>query len=273
MRSLHDGGNASTGGKTPPPLPAASSDLCCLVVDKEGAPVWVIDLEHWPRACLRAELIERGYDAVGFETIPDALVALSGGSGEPELVVVDLAGQTQLRALAAFERRGCPIVAVAGAVEAEAAHASWSTEVLLRPVTLGEIADEVDRLLHRRAPLARALTAPVLRVATELVARGWAQHAESRDAAHHPIHPASPAAASWSVTGAIYRAVHFDGTPERRALYEDAVRAVAALVGTALGRWNDAPERTQAEVVAALDRAATIAGATRPEAVSEILPA
>ena len=33
--------------------------------------IWIIDAEQWPRALLRAELIERGYDAVGYVTVRD----------------------------------------------------------------------------------------------------------------------------------------------------------------------------------------------------------
>ena len=42
--------------------------------------LWVIDSEQWPRAMLRAELIERGYDPYGFITIGDALDSLSRAS-------------------------------------------------------------------------------------------------------------------------------------------------------------------------------------------------
>jgi len=41
--------------------------------------LWVIDSEQ-PRALLRAELIERGYDPYGFITISDALDSLSRAS-------------------------------------------------------------------------------------------------------------------------------------------------------------------------------------------------
>ena len=44
---------------------------------KEEPVLWVIDSEQWPRAYLRAELIERGYDAYGFMTVSDALDSLS----------------------------------------------------------------------------------------------------------------------------------------------------------------------------------------------------
>ena len=36
-------------------------------------PIWIVAADHWPRALLRAELIERGYDATGFATLEDAV--------------------------------------------------------------------------------------------------------------------------------------------------------------------------------------------------------
>jgi len=62
--------------------------------------VWIIDSEQWPRACLRAELIERGYDAYGFITIGDALDALSQtASPKPESIVLELRGQNVTKQL------------------------------------------------------------------------------------------------------------------------------------------------------------------------------
>src|ERR1043166_8295997 len=57
--------------------------------------LWIVDSEQWPRACLRAELIERGYDPYGFVTIADALESLYGGmSPKPEALVLELRGQS-----------------------------------------------------------------------------------------------------------------------------------------------------------------------------------
>ena len=39
-------------------------------------PIWIVGADHWPRALLRAELIERGYDATGFPTLEDAVTRL-----------------------------------------------------------------------------------------------------------------------------------------------------------------------------------------------------
>jgi hypothetical protein len=40
--------------------------------DAAEPPVWIVASDHW-RAYLCAELIERGYDAVGFVTLQDVL--------------------------------------------------------------------------------------------------------------------------------------------------------------------------------------------------------
>ena len=39
-------------------------------------PIWIVSADHWPRALVRAELIERGYDATGFATLEDAVTGL-----------------------------------------------------------------------------------------------------------------------------------------------------------------------------------------------------
>jgi hypothetical protein len=111
----------------------------------EAPVVWIVDADHWPRASLRAELLERGYEAVGFESARAAVLALAfGHTQRPAVVVVDLAGQTtDLPSLEALLRAGAPAVGVGGAVEwgSEAvARLAWSA-TLRRPVTVGTIAD------------------------------------------------------------------------------------------------------------------------------------
>jgi hypothetical protein len=79
-------------------------------MDKPG--VWVVDADHWPRAELRALLIERGYDAMGIAT-------------------------------------RVPVIAIGGAVEWEQTGVrggAWAA-CLRRPVTLGDIADAVARAM------------------------------------------------------------------------------------------------------------------------------
>ena len=113
--------------------------------------VWIVDREHWPRACLRAELIERGLDAVGFVELGDALEALVRPStARPDALVLELGGAPHdARLLDLLERARIPVVALAGALEKTDAGLGarrWA-RVLARPVTLGRIADEVEALL------------------------------------------------------------------------------------------------------------------------------
>jgi hypothetical protein len=104
---------------------------------------------------------------------------------------------------------------------------------------------------------ARAGDAPdVLRAARDLLAdAGWCQHAEARDARGHPVYPMAAEACAFSASGAIYRASTFDGTPERRQLYERAVALLGEEAKTAPTAWNDSAGRTRTDVVTAFDRA------------------
>jgi hypothetical protein len=108
----------------------------------------VIGPERGPRAALRAELIERGHDAIGFETLREAILAgRLPGAAHPAAVVIDLhdegAQSTDDRLLDALFAAGAAVVAVGGATAANDTRlrgrpwARW----LQRPVTLGEIAD------------------------------------------------------------------------------------------------------------------------------------
>lgn len=123
---------------------------------RAGAPtVWIVDSDHWPRASLRAELIERGYEAIGFERTRDAALELASGRAvRPALVIVDLAGQTgDLASLNALLRAGAPAVGVGGALEwgtGGVTGLAWGA-ALRRPVTVGTIADAAQALRpHRR---------------------------------------------------------------------------------------------------------------------------
>ena len=115
--------------------------------------VWVVGAERGPRAALRAELIERGYDAVGFETLRE--VVLAGrlpGVARPAALVIDLHDQATGDALLdALFALGASVIAVAGSTDAGDPRlrarpwASW----LRRPITLGAIAEVVTDLAPR----------------------------------------------------------------------------------------------------------------------------
>ena len=118
--------------------------------DRPGAPgarIWIINADHWPRAYLRAELIERGYDATGFATLRDAAQRLSSpGSAPPALLVLDVHEQAADEASrTALVRHGVPVLIVAPNSYHADDDSAPLVEVLRRPVAIGDIADAIDR--------------------------------------------------------------------------------------------------------------------------------
>jgi hypothetical protein len=113
--------------------------------------VWIISSDHWPRACLRAELIERGYDATGFVALKDAVDRLMAvPSRRPALLVIDLRGQIVddiLRNL--LSRQGIPVLAINNAAYVGGDDYGRVAAVLRRPITLGSIAEAIERLVSR----------------------------------------------------------------------------------------------------------------------------
>jgi hypothetical protein len=108
--------------------------------------------------------------------------------------------------------------------------------------------------------------AAMLSEARGLLLRGWAQHAQARDAMRNVVPAWSGDARSWSVLGALLaiwhrqngEAVDLDFVAHRldaRALGE-ATQALSEEMGTAnIEHWNDDAGRTLAEVIATIDRA------------------
>lgn len=112
--------------------------------------VWIISEAQWTRALLRAELIERGYDAVGFLTVHDAMEELA--SRFPAAIAIEVAGQP-LSHVERLLKIGVPVIATGGmpAIGDPALRALPLYAVLPRPVTLGEIADAVSAALGPRS--------------------------------------------------------------------------------------------------------------------------
>ena len=115
------------------------------ISDSAAPLVWIIDAERWPRALLRAELIERGFDAVGWVTVRDAVESLP--EHFPDAIVVDLRGQP-LPLVERLPRLGVPVLVVAGIPEIhDLPVGEWT--VMRRPVSIGEIADRVAGVAGR----------------------------------------------------------------------------------------------------------------------------
>lgn len=106
--------------------------------------IWVIDTEQWPRAFLRAELIERGYDAVGYLTVDDASQSIT--TRFPDAAVIDVRGAAR-REVELLFKAGVPVVAIVSHPEPE-----WLSEfpwvrILRRPVSIGDIVKIIDEVI------------------------------------------------------------------------------------------------------------------------------
>lgn len=97
--------------------------------------------------------------------------------------------------------------------------------------------------------------AGVLGETRKLIEFGWSRGSDARDGSGAPVPPGHPDATAWSLLGALGMVA-----AEGDVGLEELATALAALaeliVDPSLSNWNDAPGRTQAEVLATLDRAA-----------------
>ena len=113
--------------------------------------VWIVDSQEWLRACLRAELIDEGFDPVGYQDVRDALLAIRQPAGaKPDVMVVELCGQTVSRPiLAMLAKAGVPTILLGGAAELSdraLSEFAWAA-VLRRPFTVAALADALRRLV------------------------------------------------------------------------------------------------------------------------------
>jgi len=126
--------------------------------------VWIVSAEHWPRALLRAELIERGFDAVGFENLSDAIGELVlPWSRPPALAVIDFHEQSvEEKLLERLRAAKIPIMAIVDSTRSidEAIRRFGWTAWLRRPVSVGAIADTVARLTGAERHTAATGVAP-----------------------------------------------------------------------------------------------------------------
>jgi hypothetical protein len=100
------------------------------------------------------------------------------------------------------------------------------------------------------------------------IAQGWTQRVYARDARDRAVMYDSPAATCWCLNGALASLAWTGPDPELVEAYR-LVRAAAVGDGAEFPfeksvKWNDAPGRTQAEVLAAFDRAIALAATPEP---------
>jgi hypothetical protein len=116
--------------------------------------IWIIDRQQWPRAYLRAELIERGFDAIGFIELSEVIATLNDPNYlKPRLIVLELCDLSFTRdKLDTLARTGIPIIALGGSVELNeewVRNFKWAA-VIQRPFTIGKVADVAEELLGRK---------------------------------------------------------------------------------------------------------------------------
>ena len=112
--------------------------------------VWIISAEQWPRALLRAELIEAGFDACGYLNITEALRELEHlPQQRPRAIVLDLTELEFTRPqLAALGGENIPTVTLGGASElsdARLGEFAWAG-IFRRPFMLREVVALIVRL-------------------------------------------------------------------------------------------------------------------------------
>jgi hypothetical protein len=111
--------------------------------------------EHRPRAFLRAELIERGFDAIGAANVRAAI-----RYPRIDLILVEseaLAGGGAFLLPFLAEKHGGPPMILCKRSQEEISAGQWA-QILSRPCTIGQIADAVERLLKDTSSWSTACT-------------------------------------------------------------------------------------------------------------------
>ena len=83
------------------------------------------------------------------------------------------------------------------------------------------------------------------------IARGWTQRTYALDESSRPVPSTSPDAVRWCLAGALFAVCALEDGDYRQA----EERLAPFVLGQSLSAWNDAPGRTQADVLGLLDAA------------------
>lgn len=98
-------------------------------------------------------------------------------------------------------------------------------------------------------------TVELLKAARAKIEQGWCQGTMAKEQRGRMRGPKESYSCSWCVLGALAAA----STLEELNPYRTARTLMEAVVAPSLSAWNDAPGRTQAEVLAAFDKAIELA--------------
>lgn len=108
------------------------------------------------RTLLRAQLLEEGFDVEAHETVADALASLESTPSAPDLFLADISQSDDLtgevEALAAGSRKTPIWIIASRAFITEKGLSGRGFEmILLRPVDVGELVDQIRQRLERQA--------------------------------------------------------------------------------------------------------------------------
>ena len=120
-----------------------------------GPVVWIISNQQWPRAFIRAELIERGFDAIGFEEAGQAIAAIGDKRTiKPQLLILDLRPSSVTRIqLQNLAHKRIPILALAGNLEPDERSLKdfgWIA-MMKMPFTIGEVCQLVEKQIGSKS--------------------------------------------------------------------------------------------------------------------------
>ena len=115
--------------------------------------IWIVSSQQWPRAYLCAELLERGFEAVGYTHLAGAVTALDlSPTTRPRGIVLESRDQAvEAGLLDAILKAGVPVILLVGAVEANdpiVKQYHWAA-VMKRPISIGAIADKVQEVVSQ----------------------------------------------------------------------------------------------------------------------------
>ena len=107
------------------------------------------------RALLRAQLLEEGFEVEAHEAVFDALATLAGRTDFPELILADISASEEpsadVEALSEWSRKVPVWVIASRAYVVEKGLRGHGFEmILLRPVDVGELVDQIKRRLERK---------------------------------------------------------------------------------------------------------------------------
>lgn len=105
------------------------------------------------RALLRAQLLEEGFEVEAHETISSALTTLTQDAALPDLFIADISASddpaADVDALAAWARKVSTWIIASRTVITEKGLLGHGFEmILLRPIDVGELVDQIKRRLE-----------------------------------------------------------------------------------------------------------------------------